>query len=686
VFTALDDSISFLSQHAPGLTSAALAIGGIALALSKLQLLGSVLKLTGLTAAATGFMSIARAAGAANVAEKGMLATQVAFESITPWGWAILGTAALAGLVLWLGRTSTAGKAVVSSLEAQNQAVGFNTAGYVAAAKAIGQANDAQSRTVVTAHGVITSVGSLTGATQTYVQAQKDLTAAGRNQEAFLTALEVKYNITRDSAVSLTTHSGALASQVNKGGQAMQNTLTATEAWANANVSARTPVTQLTADLADFSNQTLTATLRQKGLTDALKLFFDPAVKADQDIITMKNDQVAMATALAASAGKTGLLTTAQRTARGAFETYINDVATAAQDAFAATGKTSSYTKIIHDALPTLYSAAAGNRTLRGEVQRLIDTMHGLTPEKVSIAVAASGSWNVIQGSGGPPSIKAPGAARGMFVAQGRAGVDDQLIRAQRGELVVPTSMVRAGAVDHLRGRIPGFASGGVVGSYRGTVPGTSRFLGIEDVATLTAIERSVALATLAGIGSARSQHFASGGLGRSSLRQIEDWWTGAGGPGGLMAHIAAAITGAESGFNPGIVQQGQPYATTGWGLWQITPGNSEPQAGIDRQLLNGPANARAAVAKFSQAGGFSPWTTFMDGAYLKFMDSGGVLEPGLNHVYNGTGRPEPLVPAGNTYNITVNVPPGANKAETGRVIVELIEAFEKRSGKGWRR
>lgn len=54
----------------------------------------------------------------------------------------------------------------------------------------------------------------------------------------------------------------------------------------------------------------------------------------------------------------------------------------------------------------------------------------------------------------------APG---GAFVRHGRGPrIDDQLILASRGELVVPTSLVRAGAVDHLRGRIPGFQQGGV--------------------------------------------------------------------------------------------------------------------------------------------------------------------------------------------------------------------------------
>jgi SLT domain-containing protein len=40
----------------------------------------------------------------------------------------------------------------------------------------------------------------------------------------------------------------------------------------------------------------------------------------------------------------------------------------------------------------------------------------------------------------------------------------------------------------------------------------------------------------------------------------------------------------------------------------------------------------------------------------------------------------------GNTYNITVNVPPTASKADTGRVIVEHIREYERGSGTRWRK
>lgn len=83
---------------------------------------------------------------------------------------------------------------------------------------------------------------------------------------------------------------------------------------------------------------------------------------------------------------------------------------------------------------------------------------------------------------------------------------------------------------------------------------------------------------------------------------------------------ILVAIAHPESG-GCDVIQQGQPYETTGWGVWQITPGNSVPQVGIDGQLLDLGTNARAAWVKYSDAGhSFSPWTTYEDGLYAQYL------------------------------------------------------------------
>jgi TP901 family phage tail tape measure protein len=54
---------------------------------------------------------------------------------------------------------------------------------------------------------------------------------------------------------------------------------------------------------------------------------------------------------------------------------------------------------------------------------------------------------------------------------------------------------------------------------------------------------------------------------------------------------------------------------------------------------------------------------------------------PGIGAAAGGGGT----VVVNRTINVTVNVPPGANLAEVGRLNVEAIRAYEQRSGPGWR-
>ena len=146
-------------------------------------------------------------------------------------------------------------------------------------------------------------------------------------------------------------------------------------------------------------------------------------------------------------------------------------------------------------------------------------------------------------------------------------------------------------------------------------------------------------IVSLTGAVTNAAQAASSGTLG---FAQIEGYWVAAGGP-SSQAATAAAITGAESGYKPGIIQAGQPYSTTGWGLWQITPGNSVSQFGQDYQLLDPWNNAEAAVAKYKAAGNsFKPWTTYNTGAYRSFLPANppapatGLSDPGQYVSING--------------------------------------------------
>lgn len=99
---------------------------------------------------------------------------------------------------------------------------------------------------------------------------------------------------------------------------------------------------------------------------------------------------------------------------------------------------------------------------------------------------------------------------------------------------------------------------------------------------------------------------------GKLSAAQVASFAYAAGWRGSDL-QVAVAITMPESGADTTAVQQGQPAETTGWGLWQLTPG---AQADLDPTV-----NASGAYAKYQAAGDkFSPWTTFTGGEYLPWM------------------------------------------------------------------
>lgn len=120
----------------------------------------------------------------------------------------------------------------------------------------------------------------------------------------------------------------------------------------------------------------------------------------------------------------------------------------------------------------------------------------------------------------------------------------------------------------------------------------------------------------------------------------IEGYWDDAGGP-ATVGEPATAIAFAENGGHPTLdaidntaypdrpgyhapIPGALPEYSVG--LWQINmlahPSYSEAE------LLTGLGNAKAAVAISSNGTDFSPWTTAVDGAYLKYLPAGGPLAP----------------------------------------------------------
>lgn len=127
-------------------------------------------------------------------------------------------------------------------------------------------------------------------------------------------------------------------------------------------------------------------------------------------------------------------------------------------------------TRLINDLVKSGVSAS----TAKGLVDALQRTINGMHGKAINVLMTGAGSFKIVQSAGGQfhfSSVSAGGrvtaspvraAAMGALIRQGTGPTaDDVLVRVSRGELIVPAKMVSAGLVDHLRGSIPGFASGG---------------------------------------------------------------------------------------------------------------------------------------------------------------------------------------------------------------------------------
>lgn len=233
-----------------------------------------------------------------------------------------------------------------------------------------------------------------------------------------------------------------------------------------------------------------------KGDTDNLTAATDKAIAAfDTATTTLQSDFIMQIEAMGVQDG----------TATSATDRLITSILN--------TGATSKSTagdraQLIAD----LEKAGVNASSARTDVDDFITSI-GKIPhsEDTKFLVSASGVWSVteskVQQPQGAPaghgSISRPDsfAAQGLFVTGGTPGKDSRLIAAMPGELVVPTDMVEAGAVDHLRGKIPGFAGGG----YVGTPQGAGSWADTEANDTNTNLVNATTAALTAGLNSAIS-------------------------------------------------------------------------------------------------------------------------------------------------------------------------------------
>lgn len=367
---------------------------------------------------------------------------------------------------------------------------------------------------------------------------------------------------------------------------------------------------------------------------------------------------------------------------RGARQRLISDILTASgrakqgktdmdklSDAVRNHGNTSDRARTARQRLIADLERAANAHTATGLVNGLSTSISRL-PKNPNVVIHMRGDGKyTITGAGpraipnGPAQLR-PLAAGGKIPGQGNGDTVPALLTP--GEVVVPKGMVKAGAVDHLRGRLPGFAGGGLVTNM---VPGTTR--NILPVAMYqdfsTSMIKSLTRAMTDSINKAAAAAKAASIFG-SHVPNVGSGvarWRGLVVEALSMEHLDPSLVAnvlyqmqTESGGNPNAINNSDINAQHGdpsRGLMQTIgatfrafhwPGTSnniyDPLANIAAALNYARHTYGPNLA--NRSGGIGSGHGYGYGGLVA--DSGTTLSPGWNTRYNGTGKPEPLVPA----------------------------------------
>ncbi len=255
---------------------------------------------------------------------------------------------------------------------------------------------------------------------------------------------------------------------------------------------------------------------------------------------------------------------------------------------------------------------AAGENTT--QIAQMVSGIEKIPLSKaIQLVLNAEGKWSINEESISTSVVKgtrsASGAfepaAAGMFVTGGVPGKDSVPIMAMPGELVVPTAMVNAGAVDHLRGALPGFGAGGLVNAtdpLGGTASALGQFADSEYGTTETAAEQSLEAMVTAAIKAAAAKAAAvsaagGGGIGMAGVANssgvaaltsaaAKHGWTGA---------QLQALLGVEAREDASFSLTAKNPTSDAYGMAQFISGASEyAQYGGNPTTYAGQATAMA--------------------------------------------------------------------------------------------
>jgi SLT domain-containing protein len=604
----------------------------------------------------------------ATLAEKGMLAGELAFEAINPFVWAGIAAVGVTALGIAILSAKDRTQDYINELTQADHATGFNIAGYEHLAAQLHQAAQAQDEHTAALYRAGAAGKASAGVTAVSTTRTHELTSAQVEAQAeadrltgALGTLEQRYGLTSIQAEQLATAAGVQAKTLADGGSAAGAAMQKIEAYADANLRAHDPVAKTNQDFATLANNALTASSRTNALDDAFQSLVGNFVSSEQTRLQVNQDLLTLASNAGQAGASLGGTNQASITLGESFYQTINDIDQHARAMVNDGDSAQQVRDYLAQATAKLGPYAKGSQAATQAIQDMTRYVDGLTQsltqmpkaEKTAITVTGVGDWTIVNnrnpnsGPGGGHQLTR--ATGGPIHGPGGPTADRIPLWGSDGEF-----MMSAAAVD--RYGEPLFealnaqrlaAGGPVTGSYKGSVQGLPAWDAKELQATTNAIAGGVAAAFAA---SASTQSVNAPGTVRDWIsqgmriagRSGADWTDGLtiiamGESGGSQSVVNTTDINARNGTpSGGLMQFIQPtfarYAMPGYQVW-MNPVDQVVADAWDRGYINerygGIDNVPGVIA-------------VRKGLPYVGYDGGGWLPPGLP--FNATGRPEAVL------------------------------------------
>jgi hypothetical protein len=280
VLTALTPVVSFLAQAAaavigflqstgllvPVMAGLAIAFGpvskGLLLMAEGLGAFTASSFVAGISGIVEGIVAFAGAAEGASLAETAMVAASLALDAVSPLGWAVLATAAIAALVVGVLALSRGSQDLEQVLAAQDDATGYNIAGYQKLAGQLTETAGGYAKLAAAQQNVIHGAGD-TGAAALaaqYAAQGQAVSALAQNMQTRLTTLSGSLGVSKTTIEDWASAAGISAKQFAGAGENVGLLTTQIVGFVDKNAEAVTSAASLGTNIAIFGNDVFSAT------------------------------------------------------------------------------------------------------------------------------------------------------------------------------------------------------------------------------------------------------------------------------------------------------------------------------------------------------------------------------------------------------------------------------------------